>query len=81
MSPLGIEIMLWHYGRAEQYPEWHKGSAQRELRDDLLREGMLAPVDSRIDQLVITDKGRAYVEHLMGVPFPVCKWVIPEGDK
>lgn len=81
MTPLEIEIMLYHY-----YTEtpWDRPSPAAESDSlGLMRNGMLA---TRIDpgpdqgQYVITHKGTAYVLALQAVPMPVAAWRLPGSD-
>ena len=80
MSPLCIEILLWHYCRANPYP-WHEGgSAQLGIRQWLLDEGLLSQRmnrDTVVITEVITERGRVLVEALCATPLPVQKWAMP----
>ena len=75
MSPLCVEILIWHYGRANQYPEWHKGTAQQDIQEDLLATDLLESDGNEPPNFYITDKGRALVEAICATPMPVQKWV------
>ena len=79
MSPLAIEILLWHYGRRDPYP-WHSGgNAQQEIRVWAMKNDLLAIAMDR-DSLEITDRGRALVEAMCAMPLPEKRvtWVIPK---
>ena len=77
MSPLQIEILLWHYGRVDQYPEWGRGSAQAEIKQWMLDEGLL---DTECSDLHITEKGKALVHAWCVTPLPVLvsEWKVPQ---
>jgi len=78
--PLYLAMLLhFHcYPRpyAEHEPEHASYPAVADGMDFLLSSGMIEPAD---DYMVFrtTNRGRAYVEHLMTVPFPVQQWVMP----
>lgn len=79
VSPLCLQIVL-HY--AIHFTDFRDGDfsapAVRDLLNWLHQEGVIDPMlpNSHI-KYVITDKGRAYVEFLIQMPFPVAKWVMP----
>lgn len=75
MSPLGIDIMLWHYTRPRPYEgESHGSPAYNDTLGELLTAGLLLWQDG---QAVITDGGKMYCEALCAVPFPVQQWAMP----
>lgn len=82
MSPLGIQIMLHYYCMTNDYN--HDGicgspahaPAVRDMIRDLMHSEMLT-VGQRDTKYAITDRGRAYVDFLCEVPFPIVKWVLP----
>lgn len=80
MTPLQIEILLWHYTRAAQYPDWNRGTAQAEVREWMLDKYLLQSSDSDWHELVITERGKALVHALCDTPLPVLvsEWKIPE---
>lgn len=88
MSPLQIEILLWYYARANDYRDGDfSAPAVREAVDDFRgAAGMLAPTNDLPSGQValrayrLTDRGQAYVDALMAMPLPVCRWEIPKQD-
>jgi hypothetical protein len=83
MSPLGIEIMLHYHVSVGQYGSdkdgGHCPSNAPAVRDMLLflaKEEMLGYIKDG-QGYEITGRGRAYVDFLQDVPFPITKWVMP----
>lgn len=78
MSPLKIEIMLWHYAHGEDHPNALKGmNAWVDAFRDLLANDMLSNCNTENGMsLRITERGRAYVDFLMSVPLPVQRWEV-----
>jgi len=81
MTPLKITMMLHYYAIAAPYSEHNlahaRSSAVHEQRQELLTDGMIFQDDGRESGWGVTEKGRAYVDALLAIPLPVCKWVIP----
>ena len=75
MSPLGIEIMLFYYCRAEGDFDFSP-PAQRELLGCYIDKGMIYETFSEGRKYDITDKGKFYVEHLTNIPLPTTTYVI-----
>lgn len=87
MTPLHLQMLLWHHTRAEPYakhePDHAASPVVAACRRDLLEHGLIEP-DPRAHPKGVegsgwttTAKGRAYVDALCSLPFPVCKWIIP----
>lgn len=83
MSPLDIEIMLHYYASGGQYGRDKDGGhcpsdapAVRDSHMQLAKDGLLGYIKGG-NGYEITDRGRAYVDFLKAVPFPVAKWVLP----
>jgi hypothetical protein len=80
MTPFSIEIVLHYY----YSPEEHRGSHAPIWGGTiqfLLDEGLLAKRAELSEygaSYEATEKGRAYVEALCAMPFPVQKWVMPK---
>lgn len=77
--PLNLMMLLHHHTTPTPYAQdnpLHAASpAVREGREMLLEEGMIKPDG---DLYITTERGAAFIDHLMTVPFPVSRWVIPE---
>jgi len=79
MTPLKIEMLLWYYSRVEDYREGDfSAPAVREAIDSFLADGLLMLSDAvpRTRSYCLTDRGEAYVKHLMAIPLPVAVWVV-----
>jgi hypothetical protein len=81
MSPYEIEVMLFYYCRTVDHEDVSRNPpVWRPTIEDFLCQGLLRnrlDNDTRDACYFITDRGRAYVEHLCSVSIPVCKWVQP----
>lgn len=75
-SPSNLELLLHCYYSPEVHPRFHAPAIQEGIRY-LRAVGMIEP-DLPIGTKVFnaTDKGVAFIQHLMTVPFPVQKWEI-----
>jgi hypothetical protein len=73
-TPSNLELLLHCYVSPAPHPRLRAPSIQEGLAY-LATQGM---VEQTSDEGVFetTDKGRAYIEHLMKVPFPVQYWAI-----
>jgi hypothetical protein len=84
VTPLGIEIMLHYYCRADDYPRQEFPAVGTELAN-LVGAGVLARGphpklrDHEPTRFHLTEGGEVYVEALKAVPLPVRKWVMPEA--
>jgi hypothetical protein len=77
MSPISIEILLKCYYSPEplEHLEW---PAHREVVEDFISDGLIvATVD--INRFAITEMGRAHVEQLCNLPYPMSVWVGGDG--
>jgi hypothetical protein len=80
MSPYEIEVMLHYYSLTSDYPDIvDNPPVWRPTIEAFIEQGMLRERanDPRDCCYFITDRGRAYVEHLCEVQLPICKWVQP----
>jgi hypothetical protein len=74
-SPLKLEILLQCYTLA--HPDFNREApAVREALSYLHNHSMI----DRMDFPKVTDKGEAYIKHILKVPFPVQRWEIPDGN-
>ena len=80
MSPLFIEVMVWHYSRETRYGgEKALTEPQRKALQQGVDQKMLAPIvtaDKKTSQsdYNITDRGTIYVKSLINVGFPIAAW-------
>jgi hypothetical protein len=83
MTPYEIEVMLWYYCRCEDHEDMSRNPpVWRPTIDQFMRDGMLVAGSDRNDMCYsITERGKAYVDHLCAVQIPICKWVQPEQWK
>jgi hypothetical protein len=80
MTPYEIEVMLHYNCIAIDHPDIHKNPpVWRPTVNSMLDKGMLKRTDvgNADTAYQITEKGRAYVDHLCLVDIPICKWVQP----
>lgn len=79
VTPLYIEIMNHFYCRASRF-ERDEAPACRSAISSLVAAGMIEPYPNDGDdrQFIATEKGRAWIDFLCEVPFPVTKWVLPQ---
>lgn len=74
---LNLELLLHYYCSKEPFdPNRMHTQAVIDGMKFLLEQGMI----DRIDFPSVTEKGQAFVSHLLSVPFPVTQWVIPDGS-
>lgn len=88
MTPLGIEILLHYYCRADDYRNGdHSEPAVRELLEYFVSDGLLDfngfgverfPNGAVKARYSVTPRARMYVEFLQDVPFPTQKWLMPK---
>jgi hypothetical protein len=75
MTPLHLEILLWYHCRANEY-DFNGNPTRIEYAEHLLADGVLAAGDSN-PKYSITPRGRAFIEHILQLPFPKQQWVMP----
>lgn len=75
MTPIKLEILLHYYYAYELHPNSETPAARDAIvyliASDLLIEG---GDDQPFD---VTERGVAYIKHLLTIPFPVKQWIIP----
>lgn len=71
LTPYELEILLHYYSSCSDFPRW-QAPAFHETREGLRRRDLLYADQSHFG---IAPRGRAYIEHLLRQPLPVCKWV------
>lgn len=85
MTPLQIQMMLHYYAIARPYavsdPDHARSPAVLAQRCELMSRGLIAEVLAEPSGFQVTNKGRAYIDALLAVRDPVCKWVQPEAGQ
>ena len=77
MTPLGIEILLWHLCTRGQYRGGDfSAPAVRELLDEFTRRGLLIRSNDPEQYTANYEALEIYMEALCGVPLPKLQWVI-----
>lgn len=83
MTPLCLDILLWYHCRAADYREGDfSAPAVREAIDRFvgtlnLLETVPPPNMAGYRTYRLTPRGQAYVDHVLSIPLPVCRWEIP----
>jgi len=75
MTPLQIEMILHFHCSAEPWPRLGAPACSEAIR--IFQEEKLVEVPTNIDNVVLTEKGRAYVKFLCMLPLPMATWGIP----
>lgn len=75
MTPLHLEILLWYYGRAIDYP-FEENATRLEYAENLVSSGLLYKSEGA-QHYGIDRKGKFFVEYIMELPLPVQMWVMP----
>ena len=74
MTPIKLEILLHYFACSGPYPRSSAPAVQDAITylitHDLLERCAEQPYD-------VTEKGAAYIKHLLSIPFPVKQWIIP----
>lgn len=74
-TPCNLELLLHCYYSPEPHDRlW--APAIKEGVEYLLREGMISATE-QVGRYKTTDKAEAFIKHLMAVPFPQAKWIVP----
>lgn len=74
MSPLEINILLWHYCRPIPFNE--PSDAYDSAVEMFLREGMM---ENDFGTFRLTEGGEKLVEMICLTPFPIKEWVDPRS--
>ena len=75
-TPNNLDILLHYHCSSAQHERFDAPAVQEGIAY-LVQQGLL----DRADFPAVTDKGRAYIEHILAVPFPEQAWVMPgSGD-
>jgi hypothetical protein len=83
MTPLQIQMLLHFHGCMAPFPNIEYPSQQDAL--EMFRQAemitiRLADEGGKYPQgYALTDRGRAFVEAVCSLPFPVKQWVMPEA--
>ncbi len=82
MTPFELDILLHYYAIREDHPVVDRQPPiWPETCDAFLNEGLIEiiPVVQRqYCTYRLTERGKAYIEHVLAVPLPVVKWVLPD---
>lgn len=77
MTPYEIEVMMWYYTRAGDHPHVSDNPPiWRPTMNTFVNLNMLMPGHNE-QCYEITERGKAYCEHLCAVQIPICKWTQP----
>lgn len=77
LTPLHLEILLWYYTRGKDY-EFEVHPIRIEYAGHLVADGILAE-SSGEQKYAITPRGRAWIEHILTLPWPIQKWQMPNA--
>lgn len=77
MTPVILEILLHYYYSPEGY-KGRNSCAENDSISFLYNEGLI--IYNKSSNYIISDRGRAYVEHLLKQPLPepITRWEIPK---
>jgi hypothetical protein len=75
-SPSNLELLLHCYYSRTPHERLHAPAIQEGIQY-LLQEGMIEP-GTVPDSYGATAKAEAFIEHLLAVPFPEAKWIVPQ---
>lgn len=80
MSPLEIEILLWYFARCSDFRDGDFSAPAVRGAIDTFRDvdKLIEPIASGIASYQLTERGKAYVNALLAIPLPVCRWEIPQ---
>lgn len=76
-SPSNLELLLHCHYSPEPHERFHAPAIIEGIAY-LHRQCIIKPVTGKQNVYETTDKGKAFIEHLMTIPFPVQKWEIPQ---
>ncbi len=80
-SPSNLELLLHCYYSPEPHPRINFPAIQEGIsflhRHGMIRVASYDP-DQRCEIWDATEKGIAYIDHLMTVPFPEQLWIVPD---
>jgi len=80
ISPLGIGIILHYYAIARDYRDGDfSAPAVKDMINRLLEDDILEPIPLEENEFIltyrITERGRAYVNKILSLEYPVQVWV------
>jgi hypothetical protein len=77
-TPLKLEILLHSYVSYDPFPR-QQAPAVVEAIKYLFEQKMIH--STKVDHVYgVTERGTAYIQHILSVPFPVCRWIIPTNQ-
>lgn len=82
-SPSNLELLLHCYYSLEPHPRYDAPAivegTEFLLRNEMIEERSFEPRTMQTTYIA-TDKGVAYIKHLMQTPFPIAHWIIPQKE-
>ena len=77
MSPVELQVLLWYYSRLEPVPSnlCHDTSV---ILTDFVNDGLVVWPEGKFPEC--TPRGVAFLEHVLNLPLPEQKWVMPGVD-
>jgi hypothetical protein len=82
MSPLALKVLLHYYVTPAHFDKNRAHDLEVDAIAQFIRDGLLQARqsgDHDWDAYEITEKGRFYVEAMLGTPLPVQEWRIPSS--
>jgi len=74
MTPLHLEILVWHHCRAEKM-ENHNAPAVVDYRNHLIQHEILYENPDSDSGFSLTRKGEVWLQEILDTPFPVLQYV------
>lgn len=71
LTPLHLEILIHHFVSPEPFSR--NSETSRSYSDELIELGLLE-TGASTGIFCITDKGKAWLEHVLETPMPTMKW-------
>ena len=84
ISPSNLELLLHYFHSAQPHPRVDAPAIQSGIAYLLMEDMIVARGESFSGEprrYQTTDKADAYIQHLLEIPFPEAKWVIPDGSE
>lgn len=76
-----LMVLIDFYVRPCSRHPRHEAPAVEAAINMLQREGMLVVAVGATDMYAITEKGEFFIEKILSMPFPECKWFIPDSEE
>lgn len=75
MTPIKLEILLHYFACSEPYPRSSAPAVQDAVHFLVIKDLLATGNDDQ--PFYVTERGAAYIKHLLTIPFPVKQWIIP----